>query len=206
MKPCERYEAELSALVDGQLEADVLLPTLDHLCECRSCRDFYRSARGLGGLLAVLRDPKELPPLPVGGWQRIAQAASLETRWRQVRTKFLAAAAAVVFAVGLWTAQSALQTPSPTSESLPVAEIEIIPGDDSQQMTDLRFVELTTELLRSDRRYREKMQEVLHEVSARSFIPEGSNDATFPRSEEYELERSETEAEDAFATFRPLWW
>ncbi len=212
MSQCERIEVTLSALVDreiGEIEPSELLPTLDHLADCSSCQSFYRQSRGLEGVLAVLRDPLEMPTLLSGGWQEIAKASDLEPRWRQLRTKALAAAAAVVFAVGLWTAHFAFQ-PGPTlsdgSSSASVSVLNQSAGPHGNAMTDHRFVELTTELLRSDRRYQTKMQEVLDEVSSRSFIAEGSNEMSFPEAAENELELPESERDEAFLAFGPLWW
>lgn len=206
MKLCDNYEATLSAWIDGEIEPIELLSTLDHLVDCPTCRDFYRQSRGLEGVLALLRDPREPSMLPPGGWHRIAETSDLHPRWRQLRTKALAAAAAVVFAIGLWTARSSLiQSPMP-SQGSPTATASTLGAQLQDSMTDQRFVELTTELLHSDRRYQEKMQEVLDEVSSRSFIAEGSNDASFPEPAENDLELPETEAEDAFVSFGPLWW
>jgi hypothetical protein len=49
-------------------------------------------------------------------------------------------------------------------------------------MTDERFVQITAELLQSNRRYHWKMQEIMAAVNSRHTITEGSCDGPAPSS------------------------
>jgi predicted anti-sigma-YlaC factor YlaD len=52
---CDLHEADLSAVLDGELETVDLLRTLDHLVECSRCAEFYRRSRDLDLTVAESR-------------------------------------------------------------------------------------------------------------------------------------------------------
>ncbi len=161
---CETMEMELSAVIDGEVEAGVLPDLLDHLVECAECRAFYRAARSLddGLVVAGLRRAEAPPQL----WERIEETAGL-SRPRVPAWMWRAAAAAVI-GIGLW-AVGALRLPVavPLGDEVDVS-VEANRGD----MSEDDFIRLTTRLLESDRRYHLKMMEILSVVNARTFVPE----------------------------------
>jgi len=167
MNHCELCELELSAVMDGEAAPDNLAAALDHLVECSSCRDFYRSARAVD---AAVAQGKASPP-PERVWRRIeaeARGAVVPFPARRVASWVARAAAVGLVAVGLW-AVGVLRLPS-----LPVGdEVEVSLESDRGSMSDERFVKLTTELLKSDRRYHRKMMEILTVVNSRMLVDEG---------------------------------
>ncbi len=169
----EECEMNLSALIDGELEPEALLPTLDHLAQSETCSTFYRNARKLQDDYGAGHYPVQEETLPDGGWEKI-ERKSLSGGARVIhlltRTQVWGAAAAILLAVGLWWGgMMEFHRPTPGSQ---VTEVTL--GEDEGSMSEQRFVELTAELLRSDRRYRRKMLEVLEEVDRATYIPEGS--------------------------------
>lgn len=150
----ETWEADISALVDGELDHPKLLETVDRIVAGESCREFYRRARRFDALLAEVRGeaPAEL-------WTAIATAA--ERRGRRTRRTWLAAAAVVVVGAVL-----ALMWPNAgTTRAIDPAVVEVqVAGSADGGMGDARFVELTAELLRADRRYHRAMEEILDAV------------------------------------------
>lgn len=164
MNECERIEIELSAIADGASDPAVWVEALDHLATCASCRDFYRQIRTLDALVGAAR-PAAALDMPSGSWERIEAESGLAevlpfARRPAVRWAFRAAAALLV-AGGLWAA-GMLRLPS----VLTVHDgMEVTMGADSGHMTDAQFVELAVSVLKADRKYREKMAEILAAVS-----------------------------------------
>jgi anti-sigma factor RsiW len=173
MTPCDDHEAELSALLDGELDRHALLPTLDHLVDCPSCRRFYRQARALEGTLAEVRTGAG-GSAPPEVWHRI-RTRTQPPWWRQPLA-WAAAAAIALAAVALWRTL-------PGRTTAPAALEEIRLGQESGSMTDERFVALTVEILRSDWRYRDTLAQVLAEVERHSTAREGSADRPGPTTE-----------------------
>jgi predicted anti-sigma-YlaC factor YlaD len=178
------YEISISALADGELSAEDLLPTIDHLAECSGCQAFYRDVRSLA---AALPAGPVAEPAPGEAseeiWRRIEMAtAPAIGRIEQGRPWALRLAAAVLLVAGLWGALAAVRFLRPAD-----APIEVTLGEDRGRMTDRRFVDLTVELLRADSRYRQEMLQVLTTVSDKDErqeapadygtpIPEGDGD------------------------------
>jgi hypothetical protein len=166
MIDCESYETSLSALADGELPTEDLLPTLDHLAECPSCQAFYRDVRALAAaipadaagssrrLAASAEPPEEI-------WRRIeAAAAPVLSRTGRARPWAMRLAAALLLVAGLWGALAAVRsTLRPAGEP-----IQITLGEDRGRMTEQRFLDLTVELLRADSRYHQEMLQVLTAV------------------------------------------
>lgn len=95
-------------------------------------------------------------------------------------------AAAVIFlAFGLW-AGSGFHLPGYHTQN---SVIEL--GEDRGKMTEQRFVELTTELLRSDRRFHRKMLDVMLTVNQQYLAMEGSSEREI-RGDGEERPESET--------------
>lgn len=170
----EECEANLSALVDGQLEETLLLPTIDHLLRSKRCQRFFRDARSLQEFLSEKRDGHLLQEKPAKTWERIEHASGLRksrtTRLFSRNSPLWAAAAAFILVIGLWTGgyKKLVQPLAPGST------ITIRLAEDQGSMDEKRFVELTAELLRADRRYQRKMLEIMETVNSGDFIREGS--------------------------------
>lgn len=186
MSDCEICEIALSALADGELPAEELLPAIDHLVECTGCRAFYRDVRALAAALPA-RPVAEPPPAeaPEEIWRRIEAAtapaaAPAVGRTAQSRPWALRLAAAVLLVAGLWGALAAVRSLRP-----PDAPIEVTLGEDRGRMTEQRFVDLTVELLRADSRYHQEMLQVLTAV-ARGERQENptDHDAPLPEGED----------------------
>lgn len=182
---CESWALEISALVDGELEAEAILEVVDHLTRCAACREFYRQARVLAqGVVTV--DPRRHAPAPEL-WTAIAKASSTTVPVAQQtvgprRPTLVALAAAAVLAIGAYF----LLKPVSPAPSAPVAVAtqmprEIVLGGGAEAMTDQRFVELTTELLEADPRYRRELRSILQQVAVNAPAAEdGSVDSSWP--------------------------
>lgn len=176
MNTCEHHELSLSTLIDGELDPTEIVVTIDHLSACEACREFYRDAREVDriALTAVATDEPSLDLLDLDDdelWERIESRTTRETPIAQPRASYrpiwMSAAAAVlaVLAIGLAFMMGQRTT---------IDTIEVVLGQDRGMMSDDRFVELTTELLGADRRYHEKMLEVMQLVSEQG--DEGSSE------------------------------
>ncbi|HKH46052.1 MAG TPA: zf-HC2 domain-containing protein [Thermoanaerobaculia bacterium] len=184
MSDCETYEMSLSALADGELPAEELLPTLDHLAECPSCLAFYRDLRALAAALpaaaaepaGTLTSPGEAPEEI---WRRIKAAAVPAARPGHAQPWAMRLAAAFLLVAGLWGALAAVR-----SVLRPAGEpIEVTLGEDRGRMTEQRFVDLTVELLRADARYHQEMLQVLTAVDERDGRQEAPVDHDVPLPE-----------------------
>ncbi len=187
MSDCETYEMSISALADGELPMEDLLPTLDHLAECPSCQAFYLEVRALAATLpaGASDDARRLSASAPGEapeeiWRRIevAAAPALSRTWR-IRPWAMRLAAAVLLVTGLWGALAVMR-----SAVGPVGEpIEVTLGDDRGRMTEKRFVDLTVELLRAGPRYCQEMLQVLTAVNERGGGQETPADYDVPLPE-----------------------
>jgi len=182
MSHCETYEISISALADGELSAEDLLPTIDHLAECPECQAFYRDVRALAAALPAgpAAESASGEEAPEEIWRRIEVATAPAVgpavgRTGPARPWALRLAAAVLLAAGLWGALAAVRFLRPAD-----APIEVTLGEDRGRMTDRRFVDLTVELLRADSRYRHEMLQVLNTVSEQDKRQEGPTDYGTP--------------------------
>lgn len=178
--PCEAHEAELSALLDGEVDRERLLPTLDHLVRCPTCRSFYRRSRALDGTLALLREGEAEEPSPEAPWEGIRRRAGLRPPRRRPPAWSWPLAAGLLLAAGLAWAAGSLTLPTVPP---PGAVLEVRVESDRGRMSEERFLELTAELLRADRRYHLALEEVLAEVNRRTFGNEGSVERSAVREE-----------------------
>ncbi len=161
---CEHHERNVSTLLDDTLSRDEQIELLDHLVRCEPCREFYSEARALDGLIATVRIPREASPPPPEMWERIERSArrsdpqmpTVESSW----WSGWRAAAAILVAVGL-----GVLLMNGVEEVVPSAypgEIQL--AEHAGQMSEARFMELATELLRADPRYHWAMYEVMQQV------------------------------------------
>ncbi len=176
----ERYLAQISSLIDGELGRDDLLDALDYLVGTPSAREFYRSARAVDGLFQGLgRKPVSEPPSR-DLWKRISERArepgdtpvraSSESapagvshfpgapRTTAARVWLAAAAVVLLAALGLISTRVWESRPISITSSPPIERpSEVVVGGAEGEMTDSRFLLLATELLEADRRYRQEM-------------------------------------------------
>lgn len=176
---CDTHQTDLSALLDGELDAREALAAVDHLTDCRHCREFWRGARALQSAAgsadaAGAGDPRP----PADGWARIEAAlqdegSSDRSERRADRAWAWRIAALLVVGLGLLLTLR----PAPPPEAGPAAGMSAVPEASAaievragtEHMSERRFVELTTELLRAEPAYHSKMLEVMRQVAA----PEG---------------------------------
>lgn len=168
---CERHEVLISTWMDEGLERDDQRELFDHIARCPGCRRFYADARALEGLVALAGAAagSESPP-PPGLWDRIRNRAEEEPAdagawpswaWRAAAALLLGAA----LAFAPW--------PSTRPQGGSARQLEVVLEEDRGDMTESRFLELATELLRADRRYHFAMQEVMEKVIDDEWKPEG---------------------------------
>jgi len=194
MSHCERFETSLSVMIDGELGAAERLPVVDHLARCAACRRFYRDARALDALVLETASavPVEAPSRDV--WERIEAAGglrpaarsgsvvSLDLRWKIWGA---VAAAALLVAVGLSVVSLwSVRRVQPVAGS----SVAVVLGRASGRMSDERFVELATELLRADPSYHDRMREVMNLVTR----PSGGREGTPERRSHEKRRRGES--------------
>ena len=189
MTRCERFETDVSAMLDGELTPAATLTTIDHLLQCSSCRAFYHGGRHLERALEnVLPADDRLPP---GLWDRILGDAERRgdedrvvplRRSHPFRRWLVQAAAVLLVAVGGWWVGRAWT--GPASGQVPrEGVVQVVVEADRGSMDEDRFLRLASELLRADRRYHLKMQEILTAVNRRTFTPEGGGEGAMKVNE-----------------------
>jgi hypothetical protein len=183
MNPRDEMLLELSALLDGELDREQRVAILDRLATRGECRQIYLEMRKMEEVVRSAELPGTLPGRLWRAVQRRAghhgpgQGAAAWSWLRPVPIPAwaLGAAAVLLLTLVVWGNVSTL--PEPGARRLqPGVTIQVGLGSDEAGMDDERFVELTTELLRGDRRYHRKMLEVMQEVDGSAFIAEGAGD------------------------------
>ncbi len=168
---CEVHEILISTWLDEGLERAEQRELFDHIVRCPDCRGFYADARALEGLAAIAGTTDAGEPPPPELWDRIRRrteppAASSESWpswvWRAAAALLLGAA----LAFAPWP------TTRPADRS--ARQLDVVLEEDRGDMTDRRFLELATEILRADRRYHFAMQEVMDKVIDDEWEPEGA--------------------------------
>jgi hypothetical protein len=175
MNSCDEFEMLASAFVDDELDRDETVSLLDHLATCESCRFFYRQARALEGALVGAPVAAVLPP---DAWRKIesrARQATPAPAWG------LRAAAGFLVAFLAWQV-SHVQV-APLVEPRP---IEVALEESKGVMDDSRFIELTSEILRADRRYHAAMLQVMNEVNAATGVSRTNEESTSSENESEE--------------------
>lgn len=180
---CQKIETSISALIDGELEVPEQLPVIDHLLECPSCREFYHQARGLDDMVVSSRS-QDADPVPEEIWHRIAAESGVGRRgrpafWggpRRLPVRALGIAAALVLGLGLFRLLPFGTEAPPADTAEDAGEVDVVLEEDRGSMSEDRFLELTMEILKADRRYHRKMLDVMSVVTAMTGEPEGSPD------------------------------
>lgn len=185
---CEACETTLSALLDGEMEAGEVRTALDHLLECPSCRDFYREARSLDGALRQTGQEREDQQALARVWDAVDRESfgepAARRRWRTWAPRL---AAAVLLALGTSWAALSLGGGQLSRPEQPI-QVELGKG---ANMTEERFIQITTEILRSDRRYRQEMLRVMSAVTAETAPREAPVDQDLALSTEPARERED---------------
>ncbi|MBD3167210.1 hypothetical protein GF324_11465 [bacterium] len=170
----EQYEADISALIDGELEPERTVELMDRIATDERLRQFYRDVRHLQSLVDAAPPKRESAPPPEDLWNRIEKETkpkqAMVIRLNSTLVKTLAAAAVVLITIGALA--GGLLPGQDKNWREDVIEVDLASQENS--MTEQRFIELTTELLRADRRYHRKMYDVMEMVTRQSVIPEGS--------------------------------
>lgn len=167
---CENYETLVSTWMDEGLEHVDQRRLFDHFVRCPECRRFYAEARALEGLVAMTgrgATAEEPPPeLWDGIRSRTARPESKAQNWPGWGWR---AAAALLLGAALAFA------PWPTTRPVDRSDrrMNVVLEEDRGDMTERRFLELATEILRADRRYHFAMQEVMDRVIDDEWEPEG---------------------------------
>ena len=191
---CESCEILISTWMDEGLEHGGQRELLDHLVRCPECRSFYAESRALEGLVALAGAGAVVEEPAPEIWERIESrtrpeepAASGWPSWAWRAAAALALGAALAFA------------PWPTSSSAVRSDggVEVVLEEDRGLMSESRFLELATELLRADRRYHFAMQEVMDKVIEEEWAPEGGTSEGLSE-ESTDDEESEDESSSPF--------
>lgn len=179
----ERTEESISALVDLEFERDELLPLIDRLVVSPELRRYYKASRDLDALvLDAAQGTSE--SVDEALWDRIRLEAQPTSRKQLFgrRAGWLATAAVFALAaVAVWMARDEAALPPTIADAVPFATgdgeaIEVVLESDAEGMSDRRFVEMTAELLASDRRYHRKMREILDLIDRQGGGFEGSRE------------------------------
>lgn len=195
LNACELYEAELSAVLDGELDLVDLPATLDHLIDCPRCAAFYRSSRLLGHAVSSSRaelssraeesfriEPHE------SLWRRISERAPwTETSEASERTDRVATRQQTPKPLPRRSRRSRLQEWAPRLAAVLVLAfglwmVQVTSRDGGsaflrsggevgegatmpEAMSEQRFVALATEVLRADPKYHHEMLEVMESAT-----------------------------------------
>jgi anti-sigma factor RsiW len=150
---CERYELDLSALLDGELESDAIPETLEHLRHCSVCHRFFQQLLELDGASGLLKERDT--------HRMVARSAtSRRSPWKMTRNAWVAAAVVLAFLGGWMLPTANLAADVPTRDEV----LELSLGEDAGKMADARFVSMAVELLRADPRYHIAMFQMLQDV------------------------------------------
>lgn len=167
---CESYETLISSWLDEGLDHTGQRELLDHIIRCPECRGFYADARALEGLVAIAGRGAVAEAPPPELWERIRGRTERARESTEGRPSWAWRAAAALV-IGAALAFAPWPTSSPASRSN--RGVDIVLEEDRGSMTESRFLELATEILRADRRYHFAMQEVMDKVIDDEWEPEG---------------------------------
>ena len=197
----------VSELLDGEIEVGRLFEVIDTIALDPTSRRFYLDSRALWGLTAAVEPtPHSEPPREI--WERVAERSGERADgWKGARRRLgsgplnvssmaspqprtlrseqdspgfgfpkLAAAAAVVAILFLALVWGRDLVPLGRSNDAVDELAQIAVG--TSDMTENRFIDLATEILQADRRYRLELTRLLSEVE-RSLV---TDEATFERT------------------------
>ena len=212
---CESYEVHISALMDGEAEPTDAMLVLDHLPGCEACQRFYQQVRELQKLV-------DARPVAPGSTEALearaasslvlqsgASAADDDAANHDFRSAKVVAmerpprwvwglAASLLVALGFGLGQG-MSGALPSQQVGSDGEVVVQIASDEGHMSEERFVALTVELLRADRKYHRKMSEVLDEVQERHFRNMTDSELASYRDESPSATRSEEGEEGGFS-------
>lgn len=204
--------SEVSALLDGELPHSRVLEVVDRLLDTAECRDFYRKSRALSGLVAAT-STTALERAPDHVWEKIAEQSGFEgsgtsassspgllervngwlSRWVQTEMGPLVATVAILIAlagltwVGLRDGSSdrpgnlgGVESASGSASETSGRTVEL--GSD-EDMSESRFIDLATEILQADERYRRELLKLMSDIEGRPTAEEGFSEGMRERSE-----------------------
>ena len=181
MKRCNQYEIELSALLDGESDPATAVALMDHISHCVSCRDFYRELRSFQSLVDGIAPAEDKVPESEHARRRWSWAFPVP-RWAW------GVAAALFIAIGSYAAGTKQLIGLNNGDRVTFESAEGESGADEE-----RFVELASEVLRSDRRYQQQLYRILGEIETN----EGSGEA--PANDEFDDEERSENYNELFA-------
>lgn len=163
----EHYEADLSAIVDGELDGEPLRQAIDALIRNPDLRAFWAESRAMQSSLFGENDRAGITP-PEGMWDKIQKKARPRAKiflLSSAPARTWAAAATILLAVGL-TVSGFLKVDIPFFHN---QQRTIQLAGDRGSMSEDRFLQLTTEILQADPRYQRKMLEVMQVVNQQAY-------------------------------------
>ncbi|MEM1248480.1 MAG: hypothetical protein AAGK22_19040 [Acidobacteriota bacterium] len=202
---CSFDMADLSALLDGELEAHLVPEAVDRILHCECCARYYAEARRLQGLLTVAGRVEGLEP-PAELWNRITEEAGKEperskvvrpSAWFSPRVVGLLAAAAVLVFCTWFLVNTELFTGSNDLST----EIQALSGSGAP-MTDDRFVAIASELLQADERYLDEMRSLMRQLESERYAERSTSESrragegSFPLGDEFDPLESERSGTD----------
>ncbi len=202
----QQLELDLSVLLDGELSHPEVLDSIDRLLDSPEAQEFYRRNRRLSGAVERLGS-EDKPPAEASEdlWEKISAASSSQFGQRQWRVAdwLPRLAAACLLAFGLWSVAGVGRLSEPLLDRS--GALELVLGEDRGQMSESRFVEIATELLKADQRYHREMLSVMQAVAAPSEAIGDSNSAPEP-SERRERRRVSLGEDEGGESFRLDGW
>ena len=172
LRSCEEYQANASAMMDGELHGEELTETVKHLAKCQTCMEELRKFQVLQDRLnAELTEPD----VPADVWPKISiqsapkqKAMPIPLGKKVAKIISIAAVIAIAFLSGYF-----VHHPSTTPVFNP--DEPIVLASNPGQMDDAHFLALTRELLSADPVYHQKMYFILHTLNSQRW--EGSVEA-----------------------------
>jgi anti-sigma factor RsiW len=165
MKTCEDYQADVSALIDGELRGAELTDLVRHLSECRTCmkqfEQFQRLQEVVERELTWSQPPEEI-------WDGIASRTSTGRRVKFIprrSTLTRAISIAAVFALFFLAGYGSRSYIHPILQR----NEPIVLASQRGEMNDAEFLELTRELLTADPVYSQKMYQILNTLDVASW-------------------------------------
>ncbi len=196
------FEENLSAVMDGELTGEELLESIDALVESGELRGFWRDSRSLQKTLTKSQNVLvETPPDSV--WENV------QTATRKQRAKIFKlsgaspqvwAAAASILLIFSLTLAGFLRGTIPEQANARTVQM----GAHDGEMSEDRFIELTTELLQADSRYHRKMLEVMQTVNSQVYGINGDVRSDEGRAQnEYNLDNTQGAGQDDISDTNP---
>ena len=155
---CEDFQANVSAMIDGELKGTELTATIKHLGHCSNCMKVFEDFQALQD---NIDQDKELTPVPPRVWDEITRETQLHRKADSVSFKpivWKAISIAAVLVISFILGYHSKHTVLPAME----ADNPIVLASNRGDMSENEFLSLTRELLSADPVYHQKMYLILH--------------------------------------------